>query len=377
MKRLLLILLLALPGLPALCCTTAIVSAGASLSGRPVIWKQRDSDEKNTCVAYVRGGTFCYTGLFTVADTLHRNAYAGINEAGFAIANNLSYNLRPDSLKLETLNGRLMAEALGSCATLRDFESLLAAKACPMLLSANFAVIDAEGGAAYFEVDDYSVVRYDVPPGGYLFRTNFSLSGDEGRGRGFARYATAEQLMARRGRNFDAEFFFGLGRSFINVLAGGDALRGRRTGYIYGHDFIPRATSTSSVVIEGVLPGERPESGLMWVADGYTPCSYAVPVWVAAGDCIPSFISGEAPANRLAVQLHNSFCTLEWDGKYMEVAPLRRCISLVRSFERKELAAGRKLDKLFRSKGFDAQAVSLYNAEAADRFKLFYSKFDL
>ncbi|MBQ9462652.1 MAG: hypothetical protein IJU68_03230 [Bacteroidales bacterium] len=377
MKRLLLILMLAIPGLPALCCTTAIVSAGASRSGRPMIWKQRDSGEKNTCVAYVRGGRFGYTGLFTVADTLRRSAYAGINEAGFAIANNLSYNLLPDSLNLAPHNGRLMAEALGSCASLEDFEALLAAKACPMRLSANFAVVDASGGAAYFEVEDYSVVRFDVPEGGYLFRTNFSLSGDEGRGRGYARYATEEALMARKGGRFDAEFFFGMGRSFVNVLTGGDALKGRRDGYIYEHDFIPRSTSTSSVVIEGALPGERPDSGLMWVADGYTPCCYAVPVWVAAGACLPSFITGDAPANRLAERLHGSFSTVEWDSKYLEVAHLSRSIRLTQSFERREFAAGRKLDKLFRSGGFNIEAVERYNAEAADRFNLFYSKFDL
>ena len=98
MKRLLLILILALPCVQALCCTTAIVSAGASRTGRPMIWKQRDGDVY-TCVAHVRGPKYAYTGLFLTVDTLYRKAYAGVNEAGFAIANNLSYNVRPDSVK--------------------------------------------------------------------------------------------------------------------------------------------------------------------------------------------------------------------------------------------------------------------------------------
>ena len=362
-------------------CTTAVVSAEASGPGRPMIWKQRDAAGEHNAIAHVQGAVYAYTALFPTRDTLHNLAYAGINEAGFAISNNLSYNLRPRGANMDTHNGELMAEALGTCRTLDDFAALLDSKAVPRGISANFAVIDACGGAAYFEAGDSSYVRFDVPEGGYLFRTNYSISGEEGRGRGFARYATMEQMMARRagkglrpGRKFDAPFFLNAGRSFVNVLNGGDALRCRRRGVIYEHDFIARQTSVASVVIEGVAPGDAPDGGMMWCAPGFTPTCYAVPVWVAAADDIPAMLAGEAPANLLSVELKHSLSPYSWDRKYVSVKPLRRILRLVRKAERAELREARTLAKLFRSNGFDAAALHEYNAAADRRFAIFESK---
>jgi len=50
---------------------------------------------------------------------------------------------------------------------------------------------------------------------------------------------------------------------------------------------------------------------------------------------------------------------------------LRRILRLVRKVERAELKAGRKLARQFRETGFDASAVSAYNADAAARFESF------
>ncbi len=372
-----LVLALMLP-LPAGACTTAIVSAGASTSGRPMIWKQRDANGEHNTIAHVQGAIYAYTGLFPTRDSLHRLAYAGINEVGFAISNNLSYNLRPKGANMDTHNGELMAEALGTCRTLEDFTALLDSKAAPRGISANFAVIDACGGAAYFEAGDSSYVRYDVPEGGYLFRTNYSISGDDGRGSGYARFATMEELMARRAgkglrpnRKFDAAFFMDAGRSFVNVLDGGDALCCKRSGLIYEHDFIPRSTTVASIVIEGVVPGDPANGGILWAAPGYTPACYAVPVWVAAGSDIPETVAGEAPANLLSIELKHSLSTFDWDPKYLSVKPLRRILRLVRKAERTELRTGRRLARQFRETSFDATAVSAYNAAAAARFESF------
>ena len=326
----------------------------------------------------MQGAIYAYTGLFPTRDSLHRLAYAGINEVGFAISNNLSYNLRPKGANMDTHNGELMAEALGTCRTLEDFTALLDSKAAPRGISANFAVIDACGGAAYFEAGDSSYVRYDVPEGGYLFRTNYSISGEDGRGSGYARFATMKELMARRAgkglrpnRKFDAVFFLDAGRSFVNVLDGGNALCCKRSGLIYEHDFIPRSTTVASIVIEGVVPGDPANGGILWAAPGYTPTCYAVPVWVAAGSDIPEIVAGEAPANLLSIELKHSLSTFDWDPKYLSVKPLRRILRLVRKAERTELRTGRRLARQFRETSFDATAVSAYNAAAAARFESF------
>ena len=371
--------LLLLCAVPADACTTAVVSAQASGTGRPMIWKQRDASDEFNRIAYVRGEKYAFTALFSTSDEALRNAYAGINEAGFAISNNLSYNLRPDSLGVTgTRNGALMRQALGSCATLEEFEALLAARERPMRLSSNFAVIDAFGGAAYFEVSDTAYVRFDVPAGGYLFRTNYSLSGEPGRGHGFARYQTMEQVMPEQARHrFDPGFFLQLGRTYRNALGEKDALKHAGGPYLYEHDFIPRGTTVSSLVLEGVAPGGQPDSGVLWCALGYTPCSYAVPVWVAARERIPSMLTDSAPANLFAVQLKERLHAIGWDDKYVDVAGLRRIIRRVRKAEQTELKAGRRLMGEMDRKGFDPASVEKYNEEADARFARFKNQFAL
>ena len=337
-----------------------------------MIWKQRDAGDEYNRIAYVHGEKYGFTALFPTSDKACRNAYAGINEAGFAISNNLSYNLRPDSVGVAgTRNGELMTLALGTCASLDEFEAMLVAKEHPMQLSANFAVIDAFGGAAYFEVSDTAYVRFDVPPGGYLFRTNFSLSGEPGRGRGFARYATMSEVMARQARGFTPGFFLDTGRTFRNALTGDDALKASRGKYLYEHDFIPRSTTTASLVLEGVAPGGKADGGILWCALGYTPCSYAIPVWVAAGERIPSMLTGDAPANRLAIALKRSIRPLAWDEKYLDVPALKRILRQVRKAERAELKAGRRLASEMDRNGFDLPALDRYNTEADLRFDHF------
>ncbi len=375
MKRLWIIAAALLLGADLLACTTAVVSAGASASGRPMLWKQRDASDPYNRIVHVKDGVqIAYTALFPTSDSLCTLAYAGINVAGFGVMNNLSYNLRPDSLGFDTKAGPLMALALGCCRTVDDFERLLREKERPMLLSTNFGVVDAEGGAAYFEVSDYDYTRFDVEPGGYLFRTNYSLTGEEGRGRGFARYETMASLMAAR-KTFGPEFFFRVGRSYLN--GGDDALSGVYRGWLNEHDFIPRSTTTACVVIEAPGAGDAPDSGLMWCAPGYTPCCYAIPVWVAAGENIPRCLTGTAEANRLAAALYLSVHSDKDEIKKVDIASLRRVLRSVRRAEGREFRKGRRLDRRMRRSGYDGPAVERFNRRSDNRFKHYKHRFAL
>jgi hypothetical protein len=375
MKRLWIIAAALLLGADLLACTTAVVSAGASASGRPMLWKQRDASDPYNRIVHVKDGVqIAYTALFPTSDSLCTLAYAGINASGFGVMNNLSYNLRPDSLGFDTKAGPLMALALGCCRTVDDFERLLREKERPMLLSTNFGVVDAEGGAAYFEVSDYDYTRFDVEPGGYLFRTNYSLTGEEGRGRGFARYETMASLMAAR-KTFDPEFFFRVGRSYLN--GGDDALSGVYRGWLNEHDFIPRSTTTACVVIEAPGAGDAPDSGLMWCAPGYTPCCYAIPVWVAAGENIPRCLTGTAEANRLAAALYLSVHSDKDEIKKVDIASLRRVLRSVRRAEGREFRKGRRLDRRMRRSGYDGPAVERFNRRSDNRFKHYKHRFAL
>ena len=363
MKRLCVILLALALSAPAFCCTTAIVSAGASYSGRPLLWKQRDASDKYNIIARVEGGTYAYTGLFPTRDTLRTTCYAGINEAGFAIINNLSYNLRPDSLGFDTKAGPLMARALAECVTVEDFERLLTGVPVPRLLSTNFGVADSAGGAAYFEAGDSTYVRFDVPQDDILFRTNYSLSGDPSRGRGYARFQTMDFLTEPPGL-FGPEFFFKAGRSFIKD--GRDELRGKWSGEMLEHDFIPRSTTISSIVIE--VPVREGERGLMWCATGYTPCCYAIPVW--DGYPIPEALQGGA--NLAAVKLFDRIHSKE-DGKMLKIGPLRRIMRIVAHYERREARIASRLAR----RGPDASSIEKYHQGADRRFRNFKKRMKL
>lgn len=260
----------------ALACTSMIVSAGASSTGRPLLWKHRDTGADNNFLARVEpaDGKFGYVGLFNGGDSLLQEAWMGMNDAGFAIMNTASYNLAPDTAKYKDREGFLMAGALKECATVADFERYLKGLPKPMGVQANFGVIDAQGNAAYFETDDVSWTRYDVADteDGVIIRTNFSMSGEDGKGSGYIRYNNAERLSreARRQRNVSPELLTDtLSRSFYHSLLGRDCYN---DNYVVNQDFIPRDISTSSIVIEGVNSGESPEDMRMWAILGYPPC---------------------------------------------------------------------------------------------------------
>ena len=76
-------------------CTTAVIGAGASESGRPMLWKQRDTDNPFNVLVHIPAaeGCYAYTAVFNADDTGRNAVYAGSNEKGFAIMNNMSYNL--------------------------------------------------------------------------------------------------------------------------------------------------------------------------------------------------------------------------------------------------------------------------------------------
>lgn len=335
----------------AFACTTAIVSAQASATGHPLLWKQRDTGNPFNTMVYVHStdSTLAYTGLFNLNDARHRSAYAGENEKGFAIVNNNSYNLAAG--KYVTRNGDLMRRALESCSTVDEFETMLKAES-PRAVEANFGVVDANGGAAYFEAADSSVRRFDVPEGGWLVRSNYSLSGSEdgidfneaGTSRyyrtGYARYATASALMSRHKGKFTPAFLIdGLGRSYYNEILGYDASKRFACGRAYDEDFIPRPTTTSSICFDGC--------GTVWTCVGYTPASYAMPLRVCAE--LPSCL---ADANALAEKLKREMHPLSRDSgvKYIDFRIARRIMREVRRYEKEASSLcgdNDALDKLF------------------------------
>ena len=278
-------------------CTSAIVSADASASGRPLLWKHRDTSTTDNKVEYVAGkdGAYSYVALFNAADRSLSEAWTGMNEVGFAVMNTASYNIKDDNVPDKKMDreGYVMTLALRSCRSVDDFEELLRALPRPMGVEANFGVIDAAGNGAYFETNNDSYVKYDLKDaeGGVLIRTNYSHSGRKGEGYGYVREANAEHMICpvldAAGKISPEYLTEVVSRSFYHDVRHQDALEsGER--WAVDEDFIPRYKSTATIVIEGVPPVDDIEAVcaadivpqyIMWTGLGYPPCSEIVPVW--------------------------------------------------------------------------------------------------
>lgn len=316
----------------AYACTTAIVGPNASESGKPMIWKQRDTDNPSNVMVHIPATkeTMAYTALFNAGDIDRLNVYGGQNESGFAILNNLSYNLA--SSKYAPRNGMVMRLALERCTTVDEFEIML--REMPQrLCSSNFAVLDSTGACAYIEAADTSVVRYDAPKDGWLVRSNYSLSGSEDGPSGYARYESAYKLMSRhRGKFAPIDLIDGLGRSYYNAVLGYDASKWFRRRFVFDEDFIPRPTTTSSICIDG---------DTVWAVVGYTPGSVMIPFTVKDGPGMPSCIQpsaeydGGCATDALAADIKAWMHPLPRDasGKYVDLREFRRVRKIVRRYE--------------------------------------------
>ena len=181
-------------------CTSAIVSGRFTKDGRPLLWKNRDTESLHNKLMYFTDGRYDCIGLVNADDSLGKEIWMGMNSKGFAIMNTASYNLNiGDTSKAKDREGLIIKRALQQCANLIDFEELLAKLPKPYGVEANFGAIDAEGNGAFFETSNSGFTRFDVndpsvAPMGYLIRTNYSYSGKPDQGQGYIRYATEEKL---------------------------------------------------------------------------------------------------------------------------------------------------------------------------------------
>lgn len=269
-------------------CSSLIASGKATVSGRPILWKHRDTSAKNNYLYRVEadslaGRKYGFVGLFNGADSLVLDeAWMGMNDAGFAIMNTVAYNLPENDPEWIDREGYVMALALGTCSTVDDFAELLDNLPRPMGVRTDFGVIDASGNGAYFETDDLGYTRFNLAdaPGGVMIRTNYAYSGEPDKGLGYIRHDNVEAILAAEiatGSITPASLTDGVSRSFYNSLMGYDALAIGDT-WTVDQDFVPRHSSTASIAIEGILPGETPDRIMMWANVAYPPCSHTVAV---------------------------------------------------------------------------------------------------
>ncbi|MBR2298868.1 MAG: hypothetical protein IKA45_08390 [Bacteroidales bacterium] len=316
MKKILTILvsiLIMVPFNDAISCTSAIFTGKVTKDGRPLLLKHRDTGELNNRIEYFQGPKY---GFLALVDSPSEGgvAWSGSNNAGFSIINTASYNLKDDDVPSSMMDreGELMYKALGVCKNLKDFEYFLDTLSRPMGVEGNFGVIDAEGGAAYYEVNNHKWNKLDVndpevAPNGYFIVTNFSYTGREDEGMGYIRNCNTtynvENYVLKEGGKVDPQWIFeNISRSFYHSLLEVDLRKdqGLASGWFIDQDFVPRRSSSASMVFQGVKPGEDVSKTVMWTILGYPPLGVAVPMVVANGENIPSFmVKSESSENAL------------------------------------------------------------------------------
>lgn len=283
--------LLAAPVASAEECTAAVVSAGGSADGAPLLWKNRDTDTLSNKLVWVDEQPFDYLCLANAGSASGRTCWAGLNAVGFGIINTVAYNLPDVDGEMADLEGGIMADALRTCRTVDDFERYLAANLGPELGSlANFGVVDGADGAAVFEVHNHGFARLDAAagPDGRLVVTNFARTGTANEGAGYLRFERATALFTALApqrpavRTILQRFSRDLGHTLLDhpeldELATQPASPPR---WISSRDCIDRPDTSATVVIAG---RRAAAPATLWVIPGEPLTAIAVPVWVEAG----------------------------------------------------------------------------------------------
>lgn len=321
MKKIVFILFILFVFKQGISCTTAIISGKYTANGKPMIWKLRDTESTKNKMMFFNDGKYQYVGLVNTSDSLGLQVWGGANSVGFAIMNSASFNVNEnDTSSLKDQEGYFMKLALKNCKTLADFENLLKTKEKPMGLAAHFGVLDAEGGVAFYEVNNYTFTKFDandptVAPNGYILRTNFSFTGKKDKGYGFIRYQTAQELFALADAKSDLtvkNIMQNFSRCFKHSLLDTDFRKiyeNMPAGnyFINSGDFITRHGSASNILIQGVKKGQTPNLTTVWVQVGYPNTCVSIPIWVMAKKHLPKIVSankkGYAPLNKIALEL--------------------------------------------------------------------------
>ncbi len=287
-------------------CTTAVISGKATKDGRPLLWKHRDTWAVKNKIMQFDDGKYSYIGLVNSGDKTGKSIWIGYNSAGFAIMNSASYNLNNDTIEQTGLEGQLMKKALQTCANIDEFEEFLKSLPQPTRLEANFGVIDALGGAAEFELANFHYVKFDAndpkqAPNGYLIRTNYSISGEYGKGGGYTRYRTADEVFYQAAGNNDFDVMTilqGASRNLTHSLTKENLWNYRdipagTPKYVCLKDFIPRSGSASSIVIQGVKKDDAPALTTMWAVVGFPLTSVCIPLWLNTKQQLPRLVQYE------------------------------------------------------------------------------------
>ncbi len=313
-------------------CTIGVAAGKATSDGRPLIWKSRDLS--NLTANEVNFNNSYNYQFVTVTNANATGARMGVNLKGFAVVNSDSHDLQGSSSGLT--GGSLNRLALGTCATILEFEHLLdSTNVTGRQTEGNFAVLDATGAAALFEIDGTKYWKFDandstVAPNGYVLRTNFAFNG--GGNTNIEQYQRTVKLIG--------DFYIGDSLNYKSLLRyhirdfsdkSSDPVpvpfpnkwfNYTAYGYIRTNDCICRSITVSAAVIQGVLVEEEPKLSTLWAMPGQPASTIAVPYWPVGVTPPEANGSETAPLEDIANQIKSLLFDYEFDN-YIDSYKLR------------------------------------------------------
>lgn len=331
MKFLIVTLLSSLITFSSFSCTTFLLSGKYTKDGKSLLFKNRDASENQNALVYFDDGKYPYLGLVDGNKEWKSMVWGGYNSKGFAIMNSAAFNNNVgDSSKFNDQEGVIMKKALMTCKTLQDFEDLLNSLPRPWGLDANFGVIDAYGGAAFYETGNHDFQKFDandpsIAPNGLLIRTNHSTRADRTQGFGYCRYNTANAVLEQAAidKIITPQFIFNnLSRNLTHAITKTDLtknlpLNKETVNMCFFIDFIPRHNTTSAIVIVGASGPHLTEHTMMWTILGFPLTSVALPAWLTEKENIPSLLKMNdklnAPICTAALKMKSECFPLTYD----------------------------------------------------------------
>ena len=306
-------------------CTTAIISGEVTPDGRPLLWKNRDTDNPDQEFAHFDDGDFSYIAVINAGEI--DQTFGGVNSAGFAIENSYADNFL-DTLDGPDDDGFIIKLALQTCRTIDDLIAILdSTNESGRTYPTSFGVIDAVGGAAIIECSAYEYTMFDPAnendaPDGFLVRATFAYSGEDEAHFAQWRHDHAYEMIRAgiESREISPEYLLSVVAPDIVIeeidpypLPYRDFCPDRNfpIGIIPTYQAINRNVTRSALVIQGVHPDEDPLLTTMFAIVGQPIATTPLPLWVHSGST-PDLLDGEETsllcdlANSITDQIYDS-----------------------------------------------------------------------
>ena len=268
-----------------------VVAASVTEDGRPLLFKNRDNSSSYWMKMSVNDDDgFKFVAQYAIRNGVQTGPWGGFNEKGFCIVNSVSYNY--SGTANASMNSVVLGKALGECVNTSDFEKLLEGLEMPMDIRANYGVIDAQGHAVLYEVRPNGYTKYDAndeytTPDGIIIRTNYSIDGDIDMKVGEDRLIAAQRFMEETKFHHllnGCYLLQNLPRYLVNAsginlydlapVTWDDEMKTTLDGYI------PKFSSTSAMLIQGVKKTENVSLTMCWAMVGPPMTTTAVPLFL-------------------------------------------------------------------------------------------------